>query len=223
MTTNTDKGYRGMAMEGMIASWYAKNTQKDLKRHRLLAQSFARDLKPGSRVLEIAPGPGYFCIELAKLGNYQITGMDISETFVKIAREKAAEAGVKVNFRLGNASNMPFPDNSFDLMACQAAFKNFSQPVEAIQEMYRVLAPGGKAVIIDLRRDASLEEIHHEVDGMGVSPLNAIFIRWTFRSMLLKRAYTVQEMREMVAKTSFGMCRIEQESIGFSVWLEKVA
>jgi ubiquinone/menaquinone biosynthesis C-methylase UbiE len=221
MTTTTDKGYRGMPMEGLIASWYAKTTQKDLKRHHFLAQRMARELKPGSRVLEIAPGPGYFCIELAQLGNYQITGMDISKTFVQIARENAANAGVRVDFRLGNASDMPFREESFDFMACQAAFKNFSQPVQAIQEMYRVLAPGGKAVIIDLRRDATMQEIDHEVIDMNVNKLNAIFIRWTFRSMLLKRAYTAQEMRDMVAQTSFRTCTIEQANIGFSVWLQK--
>jgi ubiquinone/menaquinone biosynthesis C-methylase UbiE len=221
MMTNTDKGYRGMPMEGLIASWYAKNTQNDMKRHRQLAQKIAKELPSGSRVLEIAPGPGYFCIELARQGKYQITGLDISRTFVEIARQKAAEAGVQVDFRLGNASNMPFPAESMDRMVCQAAFKNFSQPVQAIQEMYRVLTPGGRAVIIDLRRDASLEDIHQEVADMGVNPLNALFIRWTFRSMLLKRAYTVQEMRDMVAQTSFRTCTIEQANIGFSVWLQK--
>ena len=63
---------------------------------------------------------------------------------------------------------MPFEDGTFDFTFCQAAFKNFTEPVKAIAEMYRVLRLGGTAVIVDLRRDASPEEIEHEIKGMGL-------------------------------------------------------
>ena len=149
-------------------------------------------------MLEVAPGPGYFCIELAKLGDFEITGLDISKSFVEIARKNAAAAGVRVDFRLGNASDMPLGDNCFDFIICQAAFKNFSQPVQAIEEMYRVLSPNGTALIIDLRRDASQEAIVKEVDGMGLNAINRFMTVWSFRGMLLKRAYTQQEMANFV-------------------------
>ena len=58
-------------------------------------------------VLEVAPGPGFFAIELAKLGDFQITGLDISRTLVEIASENARAAGVRGRFspgqRLGDA------------------------------------------------------------------------------------------------------------------------
>ncbi len=167
----TTKAYKGLPMEGMIATWYAKTTQKDLKRHKGMAKQMADKIPADGKVLEIAPGPGYFCIELAKLGDYQITGLDISKSFVEIARRNAAEARLKIDFRQGNASAMPFADNTFDFTFCQAAFKNFSEPVKAIAEMYRVLRPGGLSVISDLRRDASAEEIEREIQGMGIGPL----------------------------------------------------
>jgi len=208
-------------MEGMIASWYAKTTFKDLKRHKLMAKQLVEKIPANGKVLEIAPGPGYFCIELAKLGSYQITGLDISKSFVEIARRNAAEAGLKIDFRQGNASNMPFKDNTFDFTFCQAAFKNFSEPVKAIAEMYRVLRPGGLSVIADLRRDASAEEIEREVEGMGLSRINEILVRWTFDQMLLKSAYSVDEMKDMIAQTQFGKSKIDTNGIGFQVWLEK--
>jgi ubiquinone/menaquinone biosynthesis C-methylase UbiE len=219
--TKTDKGYIGVGMEGPIATWYARNTAKDLNRHQGLARRLASSLPAGSRVLEVAPGPGYFCIELAKVGQYQISGLDISKTFVEIARQNAVKAGVNVDFRLGNAADMPFSDSSFDLIVCQAAFKNFSQPVKAITEMYRVLRPGGTALIIDLSRDASPQAIDHEVAGMGVSALNRAFIRWSFRGMLLKRAYTKQEMQAFAAQTPFRAGEIKESGIGFEVSLKK--
>ena len=138
-----------------------------------------------------------------------------------MAQKNAAEAGVKVEFRQGNASDMPFADDSFDFMFCQAAFKNFSQPVRAIIEMHRVLQAPGTAVIDDLRRDASLDEIKTYVQGMGMSPINRLMTIWTFKSMLLKNAYTIAEMEAFVAQTPFGKCRVESDEITFQVWLEK--
>jgi len=217
----TTKAYKGLPMEGMIASWYARTTLKDLKRHKLMAKQLVEKIPANGTVLEIAPGPGYFCIELAQLGNYEITGLDISKSFVEIARRNAVEARLKIEFRQGNASAMPFKDNTFDFTFCQAAFKNFSEPVKAITEMYRVLRPKGMAVIVDLRCDVSAEEIEKEIKGMGLGPVNEMMVRWTFKQMLLKSAYSVADMESMIAQTPFGKGRIDVSGVGFQVWLEK--
>src|SRR5512138_3223659 len=100
------KAYRGLPMEGFIASWYARNTGRDPRRFQRTAAALAPRLRPGAAVLEVAPGPGYLAIELARAG-FQVTGLDISRSFVRIAAENAARAGVAVDFRLGNASAMP--------------------------------------------------------------------------------------------------------------------
>jgi ubiquinone/menaquinone biosynthesis C-methylase UbiE len=215
------KAYKGLPMEGVIASWYAKTTFKDLNRHKWVAKELAHKIPANGSVLEIAPGPGYFCIELAKLGNFQITGLDISKSFVEIARKNAMEAGLKVDFREGNASAMPFQDNTFDFTFCQAAFKNFSEPVKAITEMYRVLKPGGVAVILDMRSDASAEDIEREVKGMGLDRINQFFVKWTFDKMLLKSAYSVESMKSMMVQTHFKKFNVTEKGIGFQAWLEK--
>jgi len=217
----TVKAYKGLPMEGLIANWYAKTTVKDLNRHKLIAKELAAKLPANGSVLEIAPGPGYFCIELAKLGNFQITGLDISKSFVEIARKNAAEAGLRIDFREGNASGRPFKDNTFDFTFCQAAFKNFSEPVKAMTEMYRVLKPGGVAVILDMRRDASAEDIEREVKNMGLDRINQFLVRWTFNQMLLKSAYSVESMKSMIAQTPFEKKKLTVKGIGFQAWLEK--
>jgi ubiquinone/menaquinone biosynthesis C-methylase UbiE len=219
----TTKAYKGMAMEGPIAAWYAKITQKDVRRHKLEAERWAKKIVPGSRVLEIAPGPGYFCIELAKLGQFQITGLDISQSFVEIARKNAVTAGVRVEFRQGDAANMPFESESFDFLFCQAAFKNFTQPVKAISEMYRVLRPGGTGIILDLRSDASQAEIDQEIEHMSLGRIDEFITRWTFRNVLLKNAYSLSEVKAMAAQTPFGKYTIAKEGVGFQVRLEKHA
>jgi ubiquinone/menaquinone biosynthesis C-methylase UbiE len=97
----------------------------------------------------VAPGPGYLAIEIAKRGDSRVTGLDISETFVRIAQTNARAENVDVDFQHGNASAIPFSDASFDFIVCRAAFKNFTDPVGALDEMFRVLAPGGSR--LDLR------------------------------------------------------------------------
>jgi len=207
------KPYKGLPMEGPIARWYAKNTGRDTRSYRKTAQAVAERLAPGSSVLEVAPGPGYLAIELAKLGSYRITGLDISHSFVRIASENARQAGVAVDFRHGDAANLPFPAESFDLVFCRAAFKNFADPVGALDEIQRVLKPGGRASIFDLRKDAPLDAIDQEVREMQLSPLNAVLTRWIFRLVLLRTAYTREALAAMVARSHFGRGEIVEDGI----------
>ena len=179
----------------------------------------AEGLPENAHVLEVAPGPGYFAIELAKLGKHHVTGLDISRTFVEIARKNAIQESVQVDFQQGNASRMPFGEASFDLVLCRAAFKNFSEPVEALKEMRRILRPGGKAVIIDLRKDAQKGAIDSYIDNLGVNAFNALFMKWTFRSMLLKRAYTREQFQCFIASSGFPNCQIDEAPVGFEITL----
>jgi ubiquinone/menaquinone biosynthesis C-methylase UbiE len=220
-TVQEQKAYRGLTMEGLIARWYAQNTGKMLDQYRKAAHDVAAELTSGSRVLEVAPGPGYFAIELARLGRYHIVGLDISHSFVRIATVNAKAAGVEVEFQQGNASSMPFESNSFDFIYCRAAFKNFAEPVEAIIEMHRVLRPGGTALISDLRKDASLGEIHAAVGEMRLGWINALLTRWVFKHVLLKRAYSPDDFRRMASETPFGSCEVKPESIGMAVSFRK--
>jgi ubiquinone/menaquinone biosynthesis C-methylase UbiE len=215
------KPHKDRGMEGMVAKWYTTNTGKTLDEFSKLARRVADQLPRGSAVLEVAPGPGYFCIELAKLGPYSITGLDISHTFVEIARKKASEEHVRVDFRQGNASSMPFAEDTFDFLLCRAAFKNFGQPVRALQEMCRVLKPGGRGLIVDLRKDASLESINHEVDGMGLNAVNKVITKLVFRTFLIKTAYTKQQFQQMLSQANFRSVDIHEAGIGFEISMTK--
>jgi len=135
--------------------------------------------------------------------------------------ENARAAGVEIDVKHGNASAMPFGDNQFDYIVCRAAFKNFSDPLGAINECHRVLVPRGVASIIDLRKDASKAAIRAEVNAMNLSRINALWTMLTFRTVLLKRAYTVPQLEALVAKSRFGKAEIIQEGIGFDMRFTK--
>jgi ubiquinone/menaquinone biosynthesis C-methylase UbiE len=215
------KAYRGLPLEGLLARWYARNTATSRESFQQSAEVVAANTAGASRILEVAPGPGYLAIELARLGTYRIVGLDISHSFVEMARRNAREAGVAVTFEHGNAANMPFEADCFDFIVCRAAFKNFTEPVHALQEMHRVLRPGGKALIIDLRPDASSAAIAAEVNRMGQGWLNTWLTKLIFKHSLVKRAYSQEQFRQMAARTSFKTCDIQEEPIGMNVWLTK--
>ena len=208
-------------IEGLMAKWYAANTAEMMQEYVDLAKRIAGQLSEGARILEVAPGPGYFCIELAKLGPYSITGMDLSRSFVRMAGEKAVQAGVRVQFVHGSASNMPFPKESFDFLLCRAAFKNFADPVGALKDMCRVLRPGGTALLIDLSRDAQPNQVSLAVDKMGLSPVNRVLTKLAFKTVLIRSAYSRAEFEQMLAQTAFSHVEIAGDGFGFEITMTK--
>jgi ubiquinone/menaquinone biosynthesis C-methylase UbiE len=209
-------------MEGAVARWYARlrSSSSQIEVYREQAARLTAGLPDGADVLEVAPGPGYLALEMARSGRFHVTGLDISRTFVEIARGNAQAAGVSVDFRQGDAARMPFGPASFDLIACQAAFKNFTLPLSALAEMHRVLRAGGTAVIQDMSRNASHQDIDHEVRRMEVGRVTAFTTKATLE-MLKRRAYSTAQFKRLVSESPFHACEITAEGIGLEVRLTK--
>ncbi len=213
---------KGPEMEGVVARWYTRlrGSASQIAEYRKQAAKLTQGLPAGARVLEVAPGPGYLAIEIARLGKVQVTGLDISRTFVQIASENARKAGVNVDFQQGDAAVMPFEAESFDLIVCQAAFKNFNHPGSALDEMYRVLRSGGTAVIHDMSSEASHADIEHEVETMELGWFSSFTTKATLEG-LRRRAYSPARFRQLAAESRFGTCDIQTEGISLEVSLKK--
>lgn len=203
------KPYRGLPMEGWIARWYARQRRSapQARRVRRQARELAADLRDGAQVLEVAPGPGFLAIELARGGRLQVTGLDVSKTFVELAARAAREAGVDAQFRLGDVANMPFPADSFDFVVNQAAFKNFSRPAQALEEIHRVLRPGGTAIIQDMNRDASASDIADEVNDMALGWVSTAMTK-IILGRLRHGAYTREEFQQLAIASPFRGCEL---------------
>jgi len=214
------KAYKGIGMEGWVARSYEATTRRDMPEFVKLAARIAAIVPLGAAVLEIAPGPGFLSIELARRG-LAVMAVDVSKTFVEIARRNAADAAVAARFELGDAAALPIADASVDFVVCRAAFKNFTQPVKALAEMRRVLRPGGTALLIDMRRDASMAAVRQYVDGLGVGFFNRATMLLTFRMMLIPRAYPLDEIRRMADEAGWAPPRIETNPLGFEAWTTK--
>ena len=213
----------GPEMEGPVARWYARQrgTASQIEAYRKQALQLTDGLRNGADVLEIAPGPGYLSMEIARLGRFHVAGLDISRTFVQMASDNARAAGVAVEFHQGDAANLPFAAESFDLIVCQAAFKNFREPISALNEMHRVLRGEGTAVIQDMSSEASNAAIDEEVRDMETGRLNSFITKWTLATMLRRRAYSPARFERLVADSAFRTCEITTEGIGLEVRLTK--
>ena len=99
------------------------------------------------RVLEVAIGTGL------NLPHYPagttMTGVDLSPEMLAIARQRAADLGLSVDLRVRDAEHLPFQDSSFDTVVCALALCSIPRPAAAIDEMRRVLVPGGRLLLLD--------------------------------------------------------------------------
>ncbi len=92
----------------------------------------------------------------------------------------------------------------------------------ALDEIHRVLRPGARASIFDMRKDAPREAINQEVREMlRLSPPSAFMTRWVFRLGLLRAAYTRQALEAVVARSRFELGEIIQDGVGFELRLSK--
>ena len=214
------KAYKGMGMEGPVARWYERTTRKDGPAIKALAQRIAALVPEAGSILEVAPGPGFLSIELAKLG-FEVCAVDLSDTFITMARRNAGAEGVTVRFDKGDAAALPAEDASAGFVVCRAAFKNFADPTKALREMRRVLKTGGKALLIDMRRDVPLAELQRYTDRLGLGCFSRRLTMLVFRHMLIKRAYQADEVRRMIAQAGWTEANIERTPIGFEALLSK--
>ena len=210
--------FKDLEIEGEKANYYDKISREHrIEEMKEQAREITRHIKDGDTVLEVAPGAGYLSIELSKLGNYKITGMDISNDLIEICKRNAIEAGVQIDFQQGNVSNMLFQPNAFNFIICVLAFKNFKEPVKALQEIYRVLKPDGTALIMDLNRKASMRATKKVAESMGLKGTTALIAGAIQRS----GAYNRTEFISFISQTEFKDYEIRDSDMGFSIYLKK--
>ena len=98
------------------------------------------------QVLEVAIGTGRNLPFYPR--GIQLTGIDFSPAMLDIARDRAARLGIDVNLIEADAEHLPFADDRFDTVVCTLALSSIPDPAAAIDEMYRVLHPGGQLLVV---------------------------------------------------------------------------
>lgn len=178
-------------------------------------------LKAGIReglALEVGPGPGYLGLEwLKKTDGTSLKALEISPEMMKIAEGNAREYRLetRVNYVEGNAQEIPFEDNVFDGVFTNGSLHEWAQPEFVFNEIYRVLKPGGKYCISDLRRDMippvkwfmKLVVKPKEIRPGLISSINA--------------AYTFEEIVAILGKSVLKGYRVSKVIMGLVITGEK--
>ena len=117
---------------------------------RKKAISTLTDIQP-RKILDIATGTGDLAIAAMVLQPEQVIGVDISEGMMEIGRKKLINKGLsdKIILKYGDSEALPFSDNSFDAITCGYGVRNFEHLEKGLQQMGRVLRPGGKVAILE--------------------------------------------------------------------------
>ena len=171
-------------------------------------------------MLEIGPGPGYLGLDwLSRTSDTRLVGLEISENMIAIASRNARQEGLheRVEYVHGDARKMPFEEEAFDGVFSNGSLHEWASPLEILNEVHRVLKPGARYCITDLRRD--------------MNPLIKLLM-WTFtkprgmRSGLISSinaAYTRDELEALVKKSTLDSVNVSQNLMGLTVAGTKTA
>ena len=164
--------------------------------------------------LEVGPGPGYLGLEwLKNTHGTQLKGLDISPDMIQCARknEKEYHFGDRVEYVQSDGKSMPFDDEMFDAVFTNGSLHEWSEPVDVLNEIYRVMKPGGKFFICDLRRD--------------MNP----FVKWFMKIMTkpkeikpglitsINAAYTVDEITAIFKQTHLKDFTVDTDPMGLQI------
>ena len=169
---------------------------------RSIAADIAASATPGARVLDVGCGPGHLAARLAHDHGLDVTGLDLDPAMIERARANVARPtaprGRQPTFAEGDVAALPFEDASFDLVVSTFSFHHWSDPAVGIAEMARVLRPGGRALIWDLRPGSRLvhEHLPDAISIFHAGPLRVVAVRpwrWPWRVSLLQRMELVRD------------------------------
>ena len=122
----------------------------DKRWRRLVRQKLEKELsKPNALVLDVACGTGDLSVELQQHAVAKVIGTDFCRPMLAVARDKNTKNNLSIPYVEGDGMNLSFPDNTFDAVTIAFGLRNFSNWLDGIKELRRVLKIGGKLVVLE--------------------------------------------------------------------------
>lgn len=175
-------------------------------------------LKPGMRVLDVSSGRGTQAIFYAENYNVQVTGIDISEKMIRSAKDTAQKSGNtdRVSFQLGDSQALPFSDNYFDVVINECAVGIPDDSQQVLNEMVRVVKPGGSVVIHESVWKKRISDMEKEElsERYGTTPLEPG--EWNDMLQRAGAVNIISEHEEWSKPERFWRVRKDREVIHYS-------
>jgi len=172
---------------------------------RLAGWAHARFPPEGSRILDVGCGPGNWALRAARaLPGSLVAGVDFSLPMVQRAEAKRRREGVlNCRFIAADARALPFLAESFDRARSTASLKFWPEPIQGLDEIHRILAPGGKLLVIEAARDTPPEEIREFLRSIRVGPLARSAGGWILSRFLRHHGLRLDSVAEIAARSRF--------------------
>ena len=162
--------------------------------------------KPNTKGLDVGSGPGYATIYAAqKYPGVSVIGVDYSPAQVKWARRALAKTPLpNCSFQVGDAMDLPFDDNTFDVVVSIASIKHWPDPVRGLREIARVLKPGCKAYIGEADRGCDPGDLDAFARAFTKKWwVNKTFVRWFLKSTVFGKSYTIEQAAAFAREAGF--------------------
>jgi ubiquinone/menaquinone biosynthesis C-methylase UbiE len=144
--------------------------------YRRFSGDLAESLAPGTRLLDVGTGPGYLLKYLGRVRpDLSLWGLDFSHDMIRRARQRAMAAQAAPRWLVADACRLPFASGVFGQVMATFSFHIWPCPVAGLQELRRVLAPGGRAWVYELRREAGIGDLRAFARELGL-PLPFVYL-----------------------------------------------
>jgi demethylmenaquinone methyltransferase/2-methoxy-6-polyprenyl-1,4-benzoquinol methylase len=180
-------------------------------------------VRAGQRVLDIAGGTGDLAARFARLVGAagEVVLADINDSMLRVGRQRLSDRGIagNVQYVQANAEHLPFPDDHFDCITIAFGLRNVTDKDAALRSMYRVLKPGGQALILEFSKPNKALAPLYDLYSFRLLPLMGKLVAddaasYQYLAESIRMHPDQQTLMEMMEAAGFVQCQYHNLSAG---------